>query len=573
MRYFSEKNLKKIIFASLIILVAILTSVYSTLFVVDKYWDLEEELPKIEADFIRQQKDILQYAVNLQISQIDLHRQQIKAKLKQGLKSKVHDAKAIAQNLYSKNGHKMAESDLQDLILQALRPITFYQGRGYYFVHTMNGLVKLYPSDVSFEGHLAKQVYLGDKFKVFDDLRKIVRSQDEGFLEYDWPLPGKWGDRLYKKLTYVTRFEPYDWLIGAGEYYVDFGDMTRESIVADINNSMTLNPRDYFFVYDLHDINGGKDFATMLVNPNRPDLIGTKLSDEYQGARGKKFRKDFLAGLRDIGEAYVTYWYKKPGDSQPKKKLSYFKLYPEWNWVVAKGVYLDDLEKIISSKKEKLESKVKNKLTVFACLLCFSVIFAVIIAHYFTKGINSIFIKYKNIQEDQHRELERINKFLHKRATIDNLTELHNRQYFNERLEQEVNRLNRYNYSVSLIFFDIDFFKEVNDTFGHLAGDDVLRELAVLVRSHTRQSDCLARWGGEEFVLLVVEADSGDAKKIAENICHVVAAHTFSVARRITCSFGVTQFVPGESIIDFINRTDQGLYQAKELGRNKVVEI
>jgi two-component system C4-dicarboxylate transport sensor histidine kinase DctB len=91
-----------------------------------------------------------------------------------------------------------------------------------------------------------------------------------------------------------------------------------------------------------------------LVNPNRPDLVGTKLADDYRDAHGKEFRKTFLKGLREQGEAYVTYWYKKAGYKDAKQKLSYFKLYPEWNWVIAKGIYPDDLEKRSFWKKRPL---------------------------------------------------------------------------------------------------------------------------------------------------------------------------------------------------------------------------
>lgn len=570
MGYFSEKNIKKIVFTSSIILVGILTTVFGVLFVSDKYMELEEDLPKIETEFLEQQKEILQYAVHLQINQIDFHRKRMKSHLEERLKSRIVEARAIAHNVYMQNERKMSGKELQELVLQALRPIRFNQGRGYVFIFSMSGGIHLYPPNTDLEGSVAHKVFSEEKVQVIDGLRNVVQTKGEGFYEYDWPLPYGAPDELYRKLSYVTYFEPFDWFLGAGEYYLDFGEMTKENIASDITASMGPNPKNYFFVYDLHDINGGKQFATMIVNPNRPDLIGTKLSDDYRGARGELFRKKFLAGLRQKGEAFVTYWYKKAGHNEPKKKLSYFKLYPEWSWVVAKGVYLDDLDDIIQKEKELLQMKVKNKIVVFALLLLVAVICVVIIAHFFTKGINAIFVEYKEIQEKQHVELERINRYLHKRATTDNLTSLYNRQYFNDRLREEINRIERYKTPVSLILFDIDHFKQINDNFGHLAGDGVLKELSALIRSQIRQSDLVARWGGEEFVILLVQTDEEGSRVVAEKLRRMVADYTFPIDKSVTCSFGATTYIPREGSGDFINRADQALYMAKEGGRNRV---
>jgi GGDEF domain-containing protein len=127
------------------------------------------------------------------------------------------------------------------------------------------------------------------------------------------------------------------------------------------------------------------------------------------------------------------------------------------------------------------------------------------IGYIFSKGINALFKGYKKTQKQQQNELERVNKILKIQATIDPLTKLYNRGYFNEGIEKEINRCERYGSALSLIIFDIDKFKIINDTFGHLAGDDVLKELSRLCETSIRSSDILARWGGEEFVILVPE--------------------------------------------------------------------
>ncbi len=570
MHFFNEKNIKAIVFSSSIILVAILATIFGVLFITDKHLELEHDLPLIEKEYLDQQKEILHYAVNLQVDQIDFRRKQIKQQLEESLESRVLEAKSTANNLFAKNADKITQNQ-KTLLLQALRPIRFNQKRGYFFVFGMDGVVNLYPPDPSIEGKMIDQVFSGERLQAIRDLTDLIKNKNSGFLEYNWPVPGGDPNKLYKKLAYVTYLQQYDSFVGAGEYYEDFGAMTKEHIIADIEKSMGSDPKGYFFIYQLHNLQGGDDFATMLVNPNRPDLVGTKISDNYRGAHGKEFRKTFLKGIREHGEAYVTYWYKKAGYKDAKQKLSYFKLYPKWNWVIAKGIYLDDLENKIKLEKEALELEVKNKLFVFSMLLLLAVLVVIVIAHYFTKGINSIFVEYKTIQEKQHLELERINTYLHQQANTDSLTELYNRHYFNERLGQEILSAERYNRSLSLILLDIDVFKQINDNFGHLAGDGVLIELAALMQSMVRQSDILARWGGEEFVILVQETNGDFSHLLAEKLRQSIARHDFSLKKKITCSFGVTEYISGETLTDFINRADKALYQAKEMGRNRVV--
>ena len=120
--------------------------------------------------------------------------------------------------------------------------------------------------------------------------------------------------------------------------------------------------------------------------------------------------------------------------------------------------------------------------------------------------------------------------------------------------------------------FDIDHFKSINDTYGHDVGDSVLREISALVRSDIRRSDFFARWGGEEFMVLLPASDMDRAVEAAERLREAVEASDFTgVPRQITSSFGVAMRRPAESSDEFVKRVDQALYDAKEAGRNQVV--
>ena len=161
-----------------------------------------------------------------------------------------------------------------------------------------------------------------------------------------------------------------------------------------------------------------------------------------------------------------------------------------------------------------------------------------------------------------------------KRLSItDQLTNIYNRRKFIEVLESEINRFERHNQPFSIIMFDIDHFKLVNDTYGHDVGDYVLKELASIVKSRLRVSDTFSRWGGEEFMILASGTDSEAVNILAEETRQLIEAYDFSPVPELTCSFGViTCFDKNHCDFSSLSKNvDTALYDAKSSGRNCVV--
>ncbi len=156
------------------------------------------------------------------------------------------------------------------------------------------------------------------------------------------------------------------------------------------------------------------------------------------------------------------------------------------------------------------------------------------------------------------------------KAFYDGLTGVCNRNKFEEVFQAEFARAQRFGHPLSIAILDIDHFKNFNDTYGHLIGDEVLIALAKLIESHTRKEDCFARWGGEEFVLLAVEADLERAQKICEHLRTQVHTIDHEIAGGITCSFGVTQLQADDTLETIFKRCDDALYKARENGRDRV---
>jgi two-component system, cell cycle response regulator len=178
------------------------------------------------------------------------------------------------------------------------------------------------------------------------------------------------------------------------------------------------------------------------------------------------------------------------------------------------------------------------------------------------------FMTGENVELAYHEEIYRL-------MTVDGLTQIYNRRYFDEALEREFNRSKRYSRTLSIIVFDIDHFKRVNDTHGHLAGDGLLRQLASTVKSRLRREDVYARTGGEEFGILLPEIPLEGARTTAEKVRRIVETMQVKFDQLVipcTVSLGVTATDGTEQVgTELYQRADGNLYTAKNNGRNRVV--
>lgn len=178
---------------------------------------------------------------------------------------------------------------------------------------------------------------------------------------------------------------------------------------------------------------------------------------------------------------------------------------------------------------------------------------------------------YEKLSEKM-RLLEEAHATISHLAATDELTGLYNRRFFNDHFSKSLSASRRYDFPLSVIMADIDKFKAVNDTYGHAAGDTVLKAFAEILRNMARTEDISARWGGEEFIILLAHTSCTGATVVAERLRRTVESECLRVTSiAVTVSLGVAELKEGEDGEALIKRADNALYRAKEEGRNRVI--
>ena len=247
--------------------------------------------------------------------------------------------------------------------------------------------------------------------------------------------------------------------------------------------------------------------------------------------------EDFIANNKPINNYFIEeeeYFYTKEND-----------------WI-SEIMKLEDMKRVVRIKNASNEDK----------------IFRVDITTFFYETKHYV-VSFTDITELKEYTYE-----LQYRATHDSLTKLYNRQKLNEELSKEILRENRYQHNLSILMFDIDNFKNINDTYGHDVGDVVLIDLSNILKGSIRATDYAARWGGEEFMVLLPETSIDETTRLANELREKIETYQpDNIDLPITISIGIAEFIPNENTRDdFIKNVDIALYQAKRTGKNKVIK-
>lgn len=351
--------------------------------------------------------------------------------------------------------------------------------------------------------------------------------------------------------------------------------------IKDLIRAVRLGDDGYIWINQIINYDGGDDYAIRLVHPNLAQTEGMKLSTKMQDINGNFPYKIELDGVKLNGDLYFDYYFKKMNTDQISHKLTYAKLYKPYDWVIATGVYLDDVDSLVIKEQKSMDKTYKNQIQILGFMVFGILAVSIIGLVAFERRINGLISSYVETIEEKEKSLrlekDKVDEAfgqLKDVAYLDYLTGLWNRRAMYERITEEYSRCSRNNSSFVIILGDIDHFKIINDTHGHGCGDIVLKKLAGILVKNIRNEDSVSRWGGEEFLILGTSCRLTEGVLLAEKVRSAIERHEIAfnnVTLRTTMTFGVSVYDPKKSIDEIIKEADAMLYLGKNKGRNCVI--
>lgn len=534
-----------------------------------------EDVHRIQTDFI---KGELKERVASVIDYSDYRSQETESVLREELLSRTYEAYALMSSIYENNKDTKSKEEITEIIKDALREIRFNDGRGYFFVDTLEGDIILYPVYSDDEGKNLIDLQDENGNYVIKEEIELVQSQGEGYIEGYWKNPNAGDDNTYKKITFVKAFEPYGWYLGCGDYLDEITKEIQKEVI-DYVDSIQYGEDGVQYVF-LHDYNGVE-----LANGVYPEMVGVDNYD-LEDINGSKVYQEQINVCTEENGGYLThYWPSIEGHSE-YKKLTYVASLPNWGWIIGTGVDVSELDELIMKKEAQLRSfiwlRVLVILVVLALLIAISMIY---IKRFMSKvkknfsvfrdymisakmklvpiDIESLdYVDFSELAEVTNSMTERINQLLH----FDELTGIYNRRYIMEIFKDVITDLPD---EIGIILMDIDYFKRVNDNFGHEIGDKTLVIIAGLIENNIPVRGSVGRFGGEEFIVVIPEVSLEEALEVAETIRKSIDAYYIDdIDGHVTISGGVAHSSHWEKE-ELFKQADDKLYLAKELGRNR----
>lgn len=535
------------------------------------------QLKELNHDLLSAEKRTVENKVQNVTDFIIYQRSEIKNKLTNRVKNRVETAFDIATNIYNENKDKKSEKELKKMIKDAIRPFIWNDGESFIWIVDYDGVFHLAPSYLrNLEGTSILNFQDATGRLVIQEEIATAKEKKEGFIWDTFTKPSD-TSKQYKQVAFVKAFGHYNWYFGSGEYLDTATKATDQELFSMIDKIDNIGSH-YLFLLNTK--------GDMLVNRYAPQFVGTDINITDNLVK-KNINFLVSAAQKEDKRFYAYDWFNK-STGKIDKKYSYIQRVPNTDWMVGSGFFLSNVEdKFIQQKANLYENhnSQSNNIFYIALLIIFlSLLFSLFISH----TIKKRFSTYKGIVDSQNVELKELNHFLEKKvkertlelekikndfetlATTDALTNIPNRYSLMNRLTEEISRAKRYNTPFSVMMYDIDFFKQVNDTFGHDVGDHILISLSDLIKKNLRDIDMVGRYGGEEFLIILPNTTLSDATNFAERLRKKVETNTFEVVDHVTISMGVVELQSNENIEQLFKRVDNLLYHSKHNGRNQI---
>lgn len=371
-------NLHKTMIWSMITVAILSVGMVGTLLVAQEYRRFEIESQALKEEYLAGQKALIKQEVDRVVDYIEYQRSTTETRLKTELKDQVERAHAIAEHLYNQYRQSKTEEEIKGLIREALRPIRFYDGRGYFYIYDLQGTNVLLPFSPQLEG---KNLWDLQDSKGGYTIRRMVemlREKGEGYLTWSWFKPGETNE-MADKIGYSKVFTPFNWWIGTGEYVEDVEqEIQRQTL--DRINTIRFGKDGYIFVYD---------FEAITLAHYKPENIGIN-QWEFRDPNGIPVLQELIRDSQRADGVFLEYVATiRPQTGEPAPKMTYARAIKEWRWMVGTGIYIDGINAILAQKKAALESKITRSLTWLVTTLLLCLLFIGLVSRFITGKITT----------------------------------------------------------------------------------------------------------------------------------------------------------------------------------------
>lgn len=568
----NENIFLRVITYSPLFLIPLFVAILSYIAIDSYNKSFEENLQILKKNAYDIQKSALQTKIKSINDVIVYRRSVINMEIKKRVKMRVDEAYAIAEQIYTHYSESRSQSEIKEMIKTALSGLVWNDEESFIWIVDYQGVFKLAPKYLKSltESSIIELQDANGRYIIQEEIA-LCRTKGGGFLWDTFTKPNGDTSRQYKQVAYVKAFGHFDWYFGSAEYLDTATKEINRELIETIKNIDIVN-NNYIFL-----VNTAGDILLNRAVPHYSGKNAKRINDENVASLVTKI----ISALESNESAFLNYKWLNTTSNEVEDKCSYIQKVSKSDWILGSGFYPSDIDREISEKKLNLYNAMYRESNYMIYIIIGLLFISLIISFLISNKLKESFLLYKKAIDRRNRELEELNAnlemkvqerthTLHEMAIRDELTELYNRKHYNESISESLSMYERYKRGFSLIMYDIDDFKMINDTYGHAIGDSVLIKMSAHIHSLLRVNDLLFRVGGEEFMLLLPNTTLKEASLVAQKIREEVEALQLIKGKKVTISLGVTEVKEQDSADRLFQRVDKLLYNSKEEGKNRV---
>ena len=378
----TERRLARILLLGMVGISLLIALALGTYFFVAQQADFTSTSAALRQRALAEQETLLLRQIEAIKQDLDYRRSSTESVLRAEIQQRVDHAVDIANTLYQRNRGRLSDAQIQALIVEALRPLRFFAGRGYYFIDTQDGRCVLLPTAPQLEGTSLWDNRDPTGHYIMRGLVAVTKNvQQAGFSRYHWYPPGE--KVMQEKIAYVRVFAPFGWVIGAGEYVFNVEADLQQAALRQLRNTR-FGQNGYVAVLSAE--------GRVLVSPTRGESEG-KLVTTLSGLERDTLDKVLAQARR--GDGMLRYVWFRPGSHEPEEKLSYVSTYQPWGWVLVSGVYLDEFDRVLRTEHQAMAGRARNRLLVGAGITLLVLAGALVFSWRFTERMRAMVRQYQ----------------------------------------------------------------------------------------------------------------------------------------------------------------------------------